>query len=243
MALELAGRGWDVAVHYNGSAEAAAETSEACRAHGTGSATLQADLLDQAATEALVPRAAEALGGPLSLLINNASIFEQDTLATATIESWDRHVGSNLRAPFFLSQAFAQQAPNAETDANGEPVARASIVNMIDQRVRKLTPHFATYTLAKAALWTFTQTAAQSLAPHVRVNAIAPGPTLQGARQTAQHFEAQRKATVLGRGANENDIREVLAYLVGAPAVTGQLFCIDGGQHLGWRTPDILGRE
>lgn len=243
MAIYLAGRGWDVAVHYAGSAEGAAETVAQCETHGVRAVALQADLLSLAETEALVPRAAEALGGPLTLLINNASIFEYDRIETATPESWDRHVNSNLRAPFFLTQAFAAQAPEAGTCDNGEPKATSLVVNMIDQRVRKLTPEFTTYTIAKMGLWAFTQTAAQGLAPRVRVNGIGPGPTLIGARQSEDHFARQRASTVLGRGADADDITAALGYLIDAKAVTGQMIAVDGGQHLGWKTPDILGLE
>nr|WP_275296995.1 SDR family oxidoreductase [Jannaschia sp. Os4] len=241
MAEELAALGHDVAIHYAASADGAERTADAVRGHGRAAATLGADLLDLDAAEALVPRAAAALGGPLDVLVNNASIFEHDDIRTATRESWDRHMRSNLHAPFLLTQAFAAQAPDADRDP--EPRARASIVNMIDQRVLKLTPEFMTYTLAKSALWTLTRTAAQALAPEVRVNAIGPGPTLRGHRQSEAHFAAQRAATVLGRGADPCGIREALRYLLSAPAVTGQLICVDGGQHLGWRTPDVLGVE
>jgi NAD(P)-dependent dehydrogenase (short-subunit alcohol dehydrogenase family) len=190
-----------------------------------------------------VPEAAAALGAPLDVLVNNASIFEHDSIATASWESWDRHIGSNLRAPFELTQAFAAQAPRAEPDDAGEPLARAAVVNMIDQRVRKLTPEFTTYTIAKMGLWAFTRIAAQGLAPDVRVNAIGPGPTLQGARQSPAHFARQRAATVLGRGAGPAEICAALRYLLDAPGVTGQLICVDGGQHLAWATPDVLGVE
>ena len=243
MALHLAERGHDVALHYAGSAEAAEEVAAQVRALGRRAVTLQADLTAEADMQGLVSRAVAALGGPLTVLVNNASIFEYDTLESATRASWDRHLESNLRAPFVLTQGFAAQAPRAATDGNGEPLARALVVNLIDQRVRKLTPEFMTYTLAKAALWTLTQTSAQGLAPHVRVNAIGPGPTLQGARQSAEHFAAQRAATVMGRGAHPSDITAALGYFLDAPAVTGQLICVDGGQHLGWRTPDVLGPE
>ncbi|TNF20841.1 MAG: SDR family oxidoreductase [Rhodobacteraceae bacterium] len=243
MALYLAGRGHDVAVHYASSAKAAEETAADCRARGVTAVALQADLLDEAAMQALLPRAAEALGGPIAVLVNNASIFEHDTLASATRESWDRHMESNLRAPYVLTQALAAQAPKAVLDANGEPRARALVVNMIDQRVRKLTPEFSTYTIAKMGLWALTRTAAQGLAPDVRVNAIGPGPTLRGARQSEEHFARQRAATVLQRGADEDDITAALGYLLASPAVTGQLICVDGGQHLGWQTPDVLGVE
>jgi NAD(P)-dependent dehydrogenase (short-subunit alcohol dehydrogenase family) len=243
MALELARRGHDVVVHYAGSAGDAAEVVAEIAAMGRRAAAVQADLLDDAQTATLISRAAEAIGGPLGVLINNASIFEHDRLGTITAESWERHIASNLRAPVMLTQDFAAQAPKAKKDARGEPVARALVINMIDQRVLKLTPEFASYTVAKMGLWAFTRTAAQALAPDVRVNAIGPGPTLRGGRQTEDHFARQRAATVLQRGADEEDIISALGYFLGARAVTGQLLCIDGGQHLGWQTPDVLGTE
>jgi NAD(P)-dependent dehydrogenase (short-subunit alcohol dehydrogenase family) len=243
MALYLGQRGFDVAVHYSASRAEAEAVAAEIGAMGRRAAALGADLLDEAATEALGPAAAAALGGPLTLLVNNASIFEHDRIDTATRESWDRHIGSNLRAPFVLTQHLARHAPDPVPDERGEPVAQALVVNMIDQRVLKLTPEFMTYTLAKMGLWAFTRTAAQALGPRVRVNAIGPGPTLQGARQSAEHFAAQRAATVLGRGGDAADITAALGYLIDAKAVTGQLICVDGGQHLAWRTPDVLGPE
>jgi NAD(P)-dependent dehydrogenase (short-subunit alcohol dehydrogenase family) len=243
MALALAHDGHDVAVHYSGSKAAAQALAEHIRALGRNAVALQADLLDEAQTVPLIGRAAAALGGPMTVLVNNASIFEHDTIQTATRESWDRHLESNLRAPFVLTQALAAQIPPPRQDAAGEPVATGLVVNMIDQRVHKLTPEFMSYTIAKMGLWAFTRTAAQALAPHVRVNAIGPGPTLQGARQSVEHFAEQRAATVLKRGANTDDITAALMYFVHAPAVTGQLLCIDGGQHLAWQTPDVLGVE
>ncbi|MFP5508017.1 MAG: SDR family oxidoreductase [Alphaproteobacteria bacterium] len=243
MALYLADRGFDVAVHYASSQPEAEAVADLIRAKGRSAVTLQADLLDEGATHALIPAAMTGLGGPVTCLVNNASIFEYDTIATATRTGWDRHFDSNLRAPFILTQAMAAAIPDAAQDAAGEPVAQGLIVNMIDQRVRKLTPEFMTYTLAKMGLWALTQTSAQALAPRIRVNAIGPGPTLQGARQSDRHFADQRAATVLGRGANPDDITAALGYFLDAPAVTGQLLCVDGGQHLGWQTPDVLGVE
>ena len=243
MALELARRGHDVAVHYASSRAEADATVDDIRALGRQAVALEADLLDETQVQALVPRAADALGGPLTALVNNASIFEYDTLATATRESWDRHMESNLRAPFVLTQALAAGVPDPVEDENGEPVAQGLVVNMIDQRVRKLTPEFMSYTLAKAALWTLTRTAAQALAPRVRVNAIGPGPTLQAQRQSDSHFQRQRRSTILNRGANAGDVAAALGYFLDARAVTGQLICVDGGQHLVWQTPDILGVE
>jgi NAD(P)-dependent dehydrogenase (short-subunit alcohol dehydrogenase family) len=241
MALHLAGRGLDVAVHFHRSREGADQVVAAIRGMGRRAAACQADLLDEAATQALVPEAAAALGGPLTMLVNSASIFEHDTLGTATREGWDRHIGSNLRAPFVLTQRIAEQVPEPEPDGRGEPVAQGLVVNMVDQRVAKLTPEFMTYTLAKAALWTFTQTAAQALAPRLRVNAIAPGPTMRGTRQSEAHFERQRRGTILERGADPAAICGALDYLLGAVSVTGQVLFVDGGQHLAWRTPDTTG--
>jgi NAD(P)-dependent dehydrogenase (short-subunit alcohol dehydrogenase family) len=242
MALYLAGRGHDLALHYATSRDEAESLAMEIRAMGRRAECFQADLLLESETQALVPAITAALG-PLTVLVNNASIFEYDRIDTSTRESWDRHLESNLRAPYVLTQAFARQCPPATTDENGEPLAQGLVVNMIDQRVLKLTPEFSTYTLAKAALWAFTQTAAQGLAPHVRVNAIGPGPTLRGARQSEAHFARQRAATVLGRGASARDITAALGFFLDSPAVTGQFITVDGGQHLGWKTPDVLGVE
>lgn len=243
MAVHLAKRGYDVAVHYASSSAGAEETAAQINALGQRAHLLQADLLDEQATSQLLPAAAAALDGPITCLINNASIFEYDTIETATDESWNRHIGSNLRAPFLLTQAMAAQNLTAGTDKDGEPVASGLIVNMIDQRVRKLTPEFMTYTIAKMGLWAMTRTTAQALAPHIRVNGIGPGPTLQGGRQSAEHFAQQRAATVLQRGVNPDDITGALSYFLDSPGITGQLLCVDGGQHLGWQTPDVLGVE
>ena len=243
MAFYLADRGFDLAVHYSASKPEAEEVGALIRSKGRRAVVLQADLLDEAATQRLIPEAMHALGGPVTCLINNASIFEYDSIASATRTSWDRHFESNLRAPFVLTQAMAAAIPDAAQDEAGEPLSQGLVINMIDQRVRKLTPEFMTYTLAKMGLWALTQTSAQALAPRVRVNAIGPGPTLQGARQSDRHFADQRAATILGRGANPADITAALGYFLDAPAVTGQLICVDGGQHLGWQTPDVLGVE
>ncbi len=242
MALYLAQRGHDVAVHYASSADEAETVVAEIRALGRKAQSFQADLLDEAQVQALVPAVTAALG-PLTVLVNNASIFEYDRIDTATRQSWDRHIESNLRAPYVLIQAFAKQCPPATTDDNGEPLAQGLVVNMIDQRILKLTPEFSTYTIAKMGLWALTQTAAQGLAPHVRVNGIGPGPTLKGARQSQDHFDRQRASTVLGRGANPQDITAALGFFLDSPGVTGQFIAVDGGQHLGWKTPDILGVE
>lgn len=241
MALYLAGRGHDVAIHYARSAEAAEALAHEIEGMGRKAVCLRADLVDEAELAPLVPEAARALGGPLTVLVNNASIFEEDSLATATRASWDRHMMSNLRAPFVLTQGFAAHCPPPRPDAAGEPVAQGLVVNMIDQKVHKLTPEQMTYSIAKMGLWAFTRMAAQELGPRVRVNAIGPGPTLQAADQPLDSYLHSRANTVLERGANLSDITAALGFFLDAHAVTGQILCIDGGQHLAWKTPDIIG--
>lgn len=243
MAIYLAGRGYDVAIHYNESKKEAEALTSEISALGRCASALHADLLDENQVTGLVSKASSALGGPLTILINNASIFEFDTVQTATRKNWDRHIESNLRAPFVMTQEFAQQAPLAGRDSNGELIATSLIVNLLDQRVRKLTPEFSTYSIAKMGLWALTTISAQGLAPKIRVNAIGPGPTLQGSRQSDFHFSLQRSNTILQRGANASDINAALGYFLDSHAVTGQLLCVDGGQHLCWQTPDVLGVE
>lgn len=185
---------------------------------------------DLAVDEALLGLCAEA-DGPVTLLVNCASLFHDDRIDTLTADSFDAHIAANLRAPVLLSQAFARQLP---ADQHG------LIVNIIDQRVLRLTPQFFSYSLSKAALWTATQTMAQALAPRIRVNGIGPGPTLPSIHQTAAEFEAEASSVLLGHGASPAEIAAALAYLIDAPSVTGQMIAVDGGQHLAWRTPDIL---
>ncbi|MTH58555.1 SDR family oxidoreductase [Paracoccus litorisediminis] len=236
--LHLARRGHDVAIHCHASTDEAERTATEARAFGVRAEVFAADLLDLDQIEALIPRVTATMG-PLRLLVNNASVFEQDSIHDASRGSWDRHMTSNLRAPFMLTQQFAAQAAPAQI-SEGEPLAQSLIVNMIDQRVQRPRPDFITYSLAKAGLWWLTQTTAQALAPAIRVNAIGPGPTLQGSRQDPEAFAQQRAATVLQRGASPTDICAALSYLLDARSVTGQMICVDGGQHLAWQTPDAL---
>lgn len=243
IALDLAACGYDVAVHYGTSEAAALEVVDQIKGLGRRAVAVQGDLMIEQEVTQLVPKAVAGLGGALDCLINNASVFEHDRLDTATRSSWDRHLEVNLRAPFVLTQMFAAQCPKAGKDAHSEPVATGAVINLVDQRVRKLTPDFMTYTLSRAALWSLTQTLAQALAPQIRVNAIGPGPTLRGGRQDQAKFDQQRAATILQRGSNPEDICEAVRYVLFARAVTGQLICVDGGQHMAWETPDVQNLE
>lgn len=232
MALGLAERGVDIGLHYNSNVSEAEKTAQDIRALGVKCVLLQADLLNHDETCSLVQSAQDWLGRPLDVLINSASVFKYDSINSASQVSWDMNIDSNLRAPFTLTQEFARQAPQASTQANGEKRANACIINMIDQRVRKLTPEYMTYTLGKAGLWTFTQTSARALGPHIRVNGIGPGSTMQGAEQSDEQFAEHRQGAPLQRGAGPEDIVHAMNYLLDAHAFTGQLLCVDGGYHL-----------
>ncbi|HEV2677764.1 MAG TPA: SDR family oxidoreductase [Aliidongia sp.] len=227
IALDLAARGFAVAVHYKGSAEAARDVVGEIAATGGKAVALQADLGDEAAVERLIPDATAALG-PIGVLVNNASSFEYDSAESATRAGWDRHMEANLRAPFVLIQQFARHLPET---------AEGAVVNLLDQRVWNLTPHFVTYTVSKAALWTLTQTLALALAPRIRVNGIGPGPTLASTHQTAAQFAQQCADMPLGHGTSPEEIVAAVWFLLQARAMTGQMLALDGGQHLGWAQP------
>ncbi len=228
IALDLAGHGWAVAVHHNRSAEAAEDLVRQIVAGGGHAVTLGADLAREAESAGLIARAVEALG-PLGCLVNNASRFERDEIDGVTRESWDRHLGPNLRAPLVLAQGFAAALP---------PNRGGVIINLLDQRVWNLTPHFISYTVSKSALWTLTRTLALALAPHIRVNAIGLGPALPSARQSAEQFARQCASLPLGRGTDPEEICQAIQFLLAASSMTGQMIALDGGQHLGWAQAD-----
>jgi NAD(P)-dependent dehydrogenase (short-subunit alcohol dehydrogenase family) len=228
VALDLADAGYAVAIHYRNSAAEAEANVRAIAAKGGRAVALRAELAEHGEVESLVPRAIEALG-PLRVLVNNASIFEFETADTATRESWDRHMAINLRAPFFLAQAFAKSLDAGATGA---------VINMLDERVWHLTPYYSSYTLTKAGLWTLTKTLAQALAPRIRVNAVGPGPTLRNSFQSEAEFAEQCASMPLGRGTTPAEICAAIRFVLTAPAMTGQMIALDGGQHLEWRTVD-----
>ena len=224
IALRLAAEGFKIGIHYHHSEAEAASLAAEIVAQGGEAHLLRADLGSEAATQALFPAALQALG-PIGLLVNNASQFERDEWNDATRADWDRHMEANLRAPFVLSQAFAQSLPEA---------AQGLIINITDQRVWSLTPHFMTYTLSKAALWTMTQTMALALAPRIRVNAIGPGPALPSPRQTDEQFARQAGSVPLRHSTSPGEVADAVVAFLNLPSVTGQMLALDGGQHLQW---------
>ena len=224
IALHLGAAGWSVAVHYNSSQGDAEETVAALHEMGVHAAALQADLSLEDHTQYLIDEANKAVG-PLTALVNNASVFEADALHNMTRESWDRHMETNLRAPVVLAQNFSEQLPQGHEGA---------IVNLLDQRLLKPTPQFLSYGVSKAGLHWLTVTLAQALAPRIRVNAVGPGPVLPNRWQSEADFERECRTTPLGRGGTEAEICAAIRFLVESPSVTGQMIALDGGQHLDW---------
>ncbi len=228
IATSLAERGWHVAIHYHGSSKDALTLAEEIRARGGKADIFPADFANEEEVQALLDTVIRQLG-PVTCLINNASVFERDSALDATKESWDFHLNVNLRAPFVLCQNFAK-ALGGQGEGN--------IINIIDQRVWNLSPHFTSYTVSKAGLWTLTQTLAQALAPKIRVNAIGPGPTLKNVRQSDVDFEAQYLSIPLKKPTDLVDISNAVLYILGARSMTGQMIALDGGEHLGWAQGD-----
>jgi len=229
--VKLAKEGFHVIVHFNRSATGAQETLQQVAETGGSGEQVQADLSDLQQVSSLLQEIANATG-PVQALINNASLFEPDGLDDLNCEQWDQHFAVNLKAPVFLTQGFAAQLPKGET---------GHVINLLDQRLSRLNPTFFSYTLSKAALATATITMAQSLAPDIRVNAVAPGPTLRNARQSQADFQHQCEASLLQSGSPPSEVIDAVLFLLKSNAITGQILTVDGGQHLGWQTPDIIG--
>lgn len=228
---DLAAHGFAVAIHCNSSRAEADALAEAIHAEGGRAAVMQADLTDSAQTAGLVRQASDALG-PVGLVVNNASLFEDDSVSDFTDAVWDAHFAVHVKAPAMIARTFAESLG---------PDDEGLIVNIIDQRVWRLTPRYFSYTLSKSALWTATQTMAQSLAPRIRVNAIGPGPTLPNERQSRRDFDRQTEALLLKRGVAPSEVGATIRYLWEARSVTGQMIALDSGQHLAWETPDVTG--
>lgn len=224
IAFDLAANGYGVAVHYNESELGADEVVSQIIDSGGHAVAIKADLSREDEVNSIVPAVVDALG-PLTVLVNNASMFENDTIQDCSRESWDKHMEVNLRAPLVLSHHFQRQLPDG---------LEGNIINILDQRVWNLTPYFMSYTLSKSALWTLTQTLALALAPRIRVNGIGPGPTLKNPRQSDEDFMRQWAETPMGRRVMPDEIADAVRFLIHAPSMTGQMLALDAGQHLGW---------
>lgn len=225
IATDLGSGGWAVAVHHRSSRKDAEATAARIEAQGGRAAVLDADLADEDQAAGLVERAGAALG-PVTCLVNNASVFTHDSVETATRQSWDLHLATNLRGPFVLMQHFAAALPVGQA---------GNIINLLDQRVWNLTAEFVSYTVAKAGLWTLTQTMALALAPRIRVNGIGPGPVLPSRDQAEAQFAAQLAATPLGAATEVEAIAAAVRFILASPTLTGQMIALDSGQHLGGR--------
>ena len=230
IALALSRAGYAVVLHANTSRTEAEALAETIKAAGGHAHVVLADLADAQAVNGLIPAA--AVFAPLTLLVNNASVFEEDQIGALTRAQYETTMAINLTAPLFLAQAFAKQVQKFAPGG-----CDASIVNIVDQRVLRPTPKFFSYTLSKSALHTATVTLAQALAP-LRVNAVAPGPVLPSPRQTEAQFATQSAAVPLGQGPSPDEIAAAVVYLAGASSVTGVTLPVDGGQHIAWRTAD-----
>ncbi len=225
IAKSFASKNWNVALHYNKSKkETELLSKELKNKYKIKTICLHADLNDLGQINKLIPLAKNNIG-PISCLINNAASFEYDSIETASLESWNMHINTNIRAPLFLSQSFTK---------NLDKKFKGNIINIIDQRVWNLTPHFTTYTLSKSALWTLTQTLALSLSPKIRVNAIGPGPTLKSKMQSMKQFRDQYKRMPLKVPTSLDEISSFIELIINSPSMTGQMIALDGGQHLGW---------
>jgi NAD(P)-dependent dehydrogenase (short-subunit alcohol dehydrogenase family) len=211
-----------VAIHCNRSIEPARALAAAIRAQGGSAAALQADLADATAACALIGTCAAEFGPP-DCLVNNASLFENDDLASLTPETWDAHLNVNCRAPVLLARSFAEALP-AGVEGN--------VINLIDQRVLRPSPEFFSYAVSKAALWAATRMMAQALGPRIRVNAIGPGPVLQSVHQSPEDFARECEGTLLRRGVDAADIAAAVRFIIATPSMTGQMIALDSGQHL-----------
>jgi NAD(P)-dependent dehydrogenase (short-subunit alcohol dehydrogenase family) len=233
LALDLAAIGWRVGLHCGASTETANDLAARIRASGGAAEVLPADLADTEAVAALLPRCAAALGAPVCL-INNAATFHEDTLSSLAPEAWDRQLAVNLKAPIFLVKYFAEHLPEG---------ASGNVINIIDQRVWRPTPELFSYAVSKSGLWSATRMLAQALAPRIRVNAIGPGPVLKSTLQTDDEFRREYEATLLGRGSSPEEIAAAVRFILDAPAMTGQMIVLDGGQHLSWHDPHTGSRK
>ena len=224
IALHFAERGWNIALHYFRSSTKAKELKKIIEQHWVKVALIKADLKNPKQTEKIIPLAKKKLGA-INCLVNNAALFEKDDITNFTNKSWNDHLNINLLAPTILTKQFAKQAPKKTV---------SNIINIIDQRIFNLTPFFMSYTISKSGLQTLTKTMAMRLGPNIKVNAIAPGPTIKSKRQTDKHFRNQVRATLLKKSVRLEDICDTVEFLINNNSVTGQIIAVDSGQNLSW---------
>ena len=224
IALHFAERGWNIALHYFRSSAKAKELKKIIEQHWVKVALIKADLKNPKQTEKIIPLAKRKLG-TIDCLVNNAALFEKDDIANFTNKSWNDHLNINLLAPTILTKQFAKQAPKKTV---------SNIINIIDQRIFNLTPFFMSYTISKSGLQTLTKTMAMRLGPNIKVNAIAPGPTIKSKRQTDKHFRKQVRSTLLKKTVRSEDICDTVEFLINNNSVTGQIIAVDSGQNLSW---------
>ena len=233
IALHFAERGWNIALHYFKSSSKARNLKKIIEQNWVKVALIKADLKNVKQVEKIIPLAKKQLG-TIDCLINNAALFEKDDISNFTLKSWNDHLNVNLLAPTILTKQFAKQTSKKTT---------SNIINIIDQRIFKLTPFFMSYTISKSALHTLTKTMSMRLAPNIKVNGIAPGPTIKNKRQSAKHFKKQYLSTLLKKSVDTKEICSAVKFLITNKSITGQVIAIDGGQNLNWKTPDIIGNK
>ena len=229
IAIDFAEKKWNIAIHYNESKDEAEKLAKEINDKGVNAFSFQADLSIGEESKKLIYDVVNKIGN-INCLINNASMFERDEVNDISIESWDSHINSNLRSPVLLTKYFEKQLPQA---LNG------NIINIVDQRVWNLTPHFVSYTLSKTGLWNFTQISALALAPRIRVNAIGPGPILPSSRQTLEEFKKQSMSTPLEKASTVEEICKAIQFIISVEGMTGQMIALDGGAHLSWKYEDF----
>ena len=232
IAEKLSGHNVEIAIHFNKSKSKAEILKKKLQRLGTKVHLVKADLSKEKDIYKLV-KTLKSKMRYFDCLINNASLFENDKLENFNSKSWEKHISTNLKAPALLSKEFSKNTRGKKNN----------IINIIDQRIFKLTPYFFSYTISKTGLYTLTKTSAMSLAPNIRVNGIAPGPTIKNKRQSDTHFKKQYFATPLKKQVNVNEICNAVDFFIKNASITGQVLAIDSGQSLNWQTPDVLGKE
>ena len=224
IALHFAERGWNIALHYFRSSSKAKELKKIIEQNWVKAVLIKADLKNPKQTEKIMSLARKKLG-TIDCLINNAALFEKDDIANFTTKSWNNHLNINLLAPTILIKQFAKQASRKSV---------SNIINIIDQRIFNLTPFFMSYTISKSGLQTLTKTMAMRLGSNIKVNAIAPGPTIKNKRQSDRHFRNQVRSTLLKKSVRSEDICDTVEFLINNNSVTGQIIAVDSGQNLSW---------